>query len=108
MVRIGARSVSTLFYAQTRAELQRLYLYSLIHGMNYHLSAIAPEFPISIRGAEFDRGAMTAMFNEGYALAAVGEGWRRHPPGSDLGETPLARSGTTLNEVPRGPARVQP
>lgn len=107
-LRIGARSISTLAYAQTRAELQRLYLQCVLHGMNYHLAPIPPEYPAPGGSAEFDRAAMNAMFKEGYGLAAFGEVWRRHPPGAELGESMLQRSGTNLNQVPRAPARVQP
>jgi predicted acylesterase/phospholipase RssA len=107
-LRIGARSISTLAYAQTRAELQRLYLLSVLHGMNYHLAAIRPEYPAPGGSAEFDRAAMNAMFKEGYGLAAFGEVWRRHPPGAGVGESMLQRSGTNLNLVPRAPARVEP
>jgi hypothetical protein len=105
--RIGARSVSTLAYAQTRAELQRLYLQSVLHGMNYHIAAIPPEYPTPVAGAEFDRVAMNAMFKEGYGLAALGAAWRRQPPGAEPGESMLQRSGTNLNQVPRAPARVE-
>jgi predicted acylesterase/phospholipase RssA len=105
---IGTRSISTVLYAQTRGDLQRLYLLSLISGMNYHLSAIPTEFPAPSSGTEFDRRQMTAMFNEGFALAAAGAGWRGTPPGLEPGESTLQRSGTDLIEVPRGPSRVVP
>jgi hypothetical protein len=106
-IRIGARSVSTLAYAQTRAELQRLYLQSVVHGMNYRLAAIPPEFPAPPTSAEFDRAEMNALFQEGYGLAAAGLVWRSQPPGAAIGESMLQRSGTNLNQIPRAPARVQ-
>jgi predicted patatin/cPLA2 family phospholipase len=107
-VRIGAKGVSTMLHAQTRTELERLYLQSLIHGMNYHLAAIPTEYPAPSSGLEFDPRAMTALFNEGYGLAAAGAAWREHPPGAGPGESTLQRGGTDLVPVPRGPARVQP
>jgi predicted patatin/cPLA2 family phospholipase len=105
---IGTRSVSSVLYAQTRGDLQRLYLISTVSGMNYHLSAIPPEFPAPTSSTDFDRRAMTAMFKEGYALAAAGAGWRDSPPGAGPGESPLQRSSTNLIEIPRGPGRVVP
>ena len=107
-VRIGAKSVTTMAYAQTRAELQKLHLQSVIQGMNYHLSAIPPEFPAPKSGIDFEPRSLTALFNEGYGLAAFGQAWRRDPPGAELGESMLQRSSTHLNQVPRGPARVAP
>jgi predicted patatin/cPLA2 family phospholipase len=106
-VRIGARSVSTLAYAQTRTELQRLYLQSVVHGMSYHLAAIPPEFPAPTGAADFDPAEMIALFQEGYGLAAAGLAWRSQPPGAAPGESMLQRSGTNLNQVPRAPARVE-
>jgi hypothetical protein len=107
-VRIGARSVSTMLHSQTRGELQRLYLYSRIQGMSYHLAAIPPESPAPPTAGDFRREAMTALFNEGYGLAAFGAAWRRTPPGMAPGESPLQRSGTNLMDVPRGPGLVRP
>jgi len=107
-VRIGAKSVSTMLYAQTRAELHRLYLQSVIHGMNYYVAAIPPGYAGANAGNEFNSADMTALFNEGYGLAAFGAAWRRDPPGAEPGESMLQRSGTNLNQIPRGPARVAP
>ena len=81
---IGTRSVSTVLYAQTRGDLQRLYLLSVLGGMNYHLSSIPTEFPAPTSSTDFDREAMTAMFQEGYALGAFRSGWRDSPPGAGL------------------------
>ena len=81
-----------------------MYLISLLNGMDYNLSAIPPEFPAPASSSEFDRQAMTAMFDEGYRLAASGSAWRKTPPGVEPGESPLGRWGTALTHQPRGPA----
>src|SRR5262249_23766529 len=75
-IMIAPRGVSSVLYAQTRGDLQRLYLISVVSGMNYHLAAIPPEFPAPTSSSDFDREAMTAMFKQGYALAAAGSAWR--------------------------------
>ncbi len=105
---IGPRGVSTVLYAQTRGDLQRLYLVSVVSGMNYYLAAIPTEFPAPTSSTEFDRDAMTAMYREGYALAAAGAAWRDTPPGAGPGESQLQRSGTNLTDIPRGPSRIAP
>lgn len=101
---LAGRSVSTIIFAQTRGDLQRMYLIALLNGMDYNLTAIPPEFPSAASSAEFDRKAMTAMFDEGYRLAASGSAWRKTPPGVEPGESPLGRWGTALTHQPRGPA----
>lgn len=102
----GTRSVSTVLYAQTRGDLQRLYLVSVLSGMNYRLAAIPDEYPAPESATDFNPAAMTALFKEGYGLAAFGAGWRDRPPGTGVGESTLQRGSTNLTEVPRGPSRV--
>jgi predicted patatin/cPLA2 family phospholipase len=103
---VAGSSVSTVIYAQTRGDLQRIFLVSVLSGMNYYLAAIPPEFPAPPSSTEFSVGPMTEMFNEGYRLAMNGTVWRRTPPGVEAGESPLKRQGTTLNFVRRGPDLV--
>ena len=103
---LATSSVSSVIYAQTRGDLQRMYLIALLSGMNYHLAAIPPEFPAPASSTAFERGPMTAMFNEGYRLAAGGRAWRRTPPGVEPGESALQRGGTDLTYLRRGPGFV--
>jgi hypothetical protein len=99
---LGSHSVSTVIYAQTRGDLQRMYLISLLTGMNYHLAAIPPEFPAPLSSNEFSKGPMTAMFDEGVRQIMNGTAWRKTPPGVEAGESMLGRAGTALTEQPRG------
>jgi hypothetical protein len=101
---LGAKSMSTVIHAQTRGDLQRWYLVCLVTGMEYHLAAIPPDAPAPASSAEFDRAAMTALFDVGFRLAAEGGAWRRSPPGVEPGESVLVRRGTDLTHQPRGPA----
>jgi len=103
---LAGSSVSTVIYAQTRGDLQRLYLIALLTGMNYHLAAIPADFPAPTSSTAFEKGSMTAMFAEGYRLAAAGAAWRRTPPGVEPGESELKRHGTALTYVRRGPGLV--
>ncbi|HVK17064.1 MAG TPA: patatin-like phospholipase family protein [Fimbriiglobus sp.] len=99
---LAGSSVSTIIYGQTRGDLQRMYLISILSGMSYNLAAIPPEFPAPMSSTEFSRGPMTAMFDEGYRQAAAGTAWRKSPPGVEPGESMLGRAGTVLTEQPRG------
>ncbi|MDY3555106.1 patatin-like phospholipase family protein [Gemmata sp. JC717] len=103
---IAASSVSSVIYAQTRGDLQRMYLMALVTGMNYHLAAIPGDFPAPTSSTAFERGPMTEMFNEGYRLAAAKEAWRSTPPCLGPGESLLGRYGTDLTYQRRGPGLV--
>lgn len=106
---IAGTSVSSVLYAQTRSELQKLFTLSLLTGMNYHATAISAEFPAPKSSTEFNPEEMTAMFNEGVRRVRDGTVWRRTPPGAEPGETPLERAGPVLTRVPRSaPQPVQP
>ena len=41
----AGKAVSTIIYAQTRGDLQRLWTYCLLNGMDYHLTAIPAGVP---------------------------------------------------------------
>lgn len=99
---IAESSITAVIYAQTRGDLQRLFLIATLAGMNYRVAAIPADFPAPASSTDFERGPMTAMFNEGYRRAASGQVWRRTPPGVGPGETPLKRQGTDLIYQPRG------
>jgi hypothetical protein len=101
----AAKAVSTLIYAQTRGDLQRLWTYCLMNGMNYHLTAVPAEYPDLGSSGEFDPAVMTALFEEGRRVICSGDAWRTTPPVTDSarGELPQARAGRCLTFQPRGP-----
>lgn len=100
----AGKNVSTLIYAQTRGDLQRLYTVCLLSGMDYYISAIPPEYPTPTSSVEFDPSAMTALFEEGRRVILSAKPWRSLPPGVGPGESTLARQSPALTFRARGPA----
>jgi hypothetical protein len=100
----AARSVSTIIYAQTRGDLQRLYTYCLLSGMDYYVSAIPPEYPAPVSSNEYKPDVLTALFEEGRRVIGSPKAWRTTPPGVSKaeGETVLERYGTCLIHAPMG------
>ena len=98
----AGKNVSTLIYAQTRGDLQRLYTVCLLTGMDYYLSAIPPEYPAPTSSAEFKPAVMTALFEEGRRGMSCPKPWRILPPGIGKGESVLTRLGPDLTHRPRG------
>ncbi len=103
---IATSSVTTALYGQARGDLQRMYLLSLLTGMNYNLTSIPGDFPAPTSATTFEIKPMTEMFNEGYRLSTCGQAWRKSPPGVEPGESPLKRHGTALTYQYRGPGLV--
>jgi hypothetical protein len=101
-LKIATESVSTIAYAQTRGDLQRIYFISTLTGMNFNLAAIPPEYDAPKSNTNFDTEVMTGMFNEGIRQVQLGTVWRHTPPGIEPGETPLERDGVELTNSPRG------
>ncbi|MBP3954308.1 patatin-like phospholipase family protein [Gemmata sp. G18] len=100
VLKIAAGSVSTLIYAETRAELTKLYMTAMVAGMNYHLAALPADFPAPSSSTEFDPSEMTRMFKEGRRQVLAGTAWRPGPPGTADGETLAQRAGTRLTRAP--------
>ena len=107
-LRIAGTSVSSVIYAQTRGDLVRIWSICKLTGMNFHMTAIGPEFKIPVPATKFEPEEMIKMFNEGVRQMQSGDAWRKTPPGVEYGETPLKRAGTKLNYVQRGPASPGP
>lgn len=99
----AGKSVSTLIYAQTRGDLQRLYTVCLLTGMDYYVSAIPQGFPAPVSSAEFKPAVMGGLFDEGRRVIASPDAWRTLPPGVGPGESTLSRAGPWLEYQPRGP-----
>lgn len=102
-LKIAAGSVSTLIYAETRAELINMYTAAMVAGMNYRLAAIPPGFPAPASSTTFHPEEMARMFEEGRRQVRAGTAWRDCPPGTLQSEILAQRGGTTLNRVPVPP-----
>jgi hypothetical protein len=101
----AGKAVSAIIYAQTRGDLQRLWTYSLLNGMNYHVTAIPGEYANPGDAGEFDPRVMCQLFEEGRRVINSDRPWRTTPPGTNAaaGELPQTRSGRCLTFQPRGP-----
>jgi predicted acylesterase/phospholipase RssA len=97
----AGQSASTVIYAQTRGDLQRIFTLSLLAGMNYRLTAIPDKFDAPKSSADFNPEPMGRMYAEGVRVALSPEAWRKTPPGLENGEAPLERAGTNLNLIPQ-------
>ncbi len=120
---VGA-SVSVLLYAGGRQDLYRLYLLSVLTGMNYYFTAIPADFKTTSTSTNFDPVEMQKLYDEGFRLgsegvvktkagkgkpADLGPAWKSLPPGLEPGDEVRSRTGVRLTvQAKSPPGPVQP
>lgn len=106
-IAIASAAVSTIVYDQTRSDLHKVFLTSLMTGMNYNVSVIPAELESPLESTKFDPKEMTRLFNAGYQWSSGGPRWRVTPPGYEPGEGARFRAGPILtatgHTAPIGP-----
>ena len=120
---IAGSAISGLLYTNTRGDIDRLFNYTLLTGMNLYVSAIPSELEVTTNATDFDPVEMTMMYNAGYQNAVqglyrmgsngqrqLGPAWQVIPPGlaRKAGEEEYTRSGTrlTVRMDPDVPLRI--
>lgn len=99
---VAGTSVSSVIYAQTRGDLQRIFTISLLSGMDYNVAAMDEAYDAPKSSTAFEAEPLLGMYNEGFREATAGAPWRKSPPGSRTSEGVLERGGTDLQFAPRG------
>lgn len=97
--RIAGNAISTVLYDQTRSDLHKLFLLSVLTGMNFNMTAIPKDLPVSTDSTNFDPAQMSLMFETGAEWARNNRPWRQTPPGYEPGEGSKYRSGTVLTDT---------
>ncbi len=98
---IAGQAVSTVLYDQTRSDLHKLFLLSILTGMNYNIASIPEEMQSPTSSTEFHPEEMSPLFEAGVAWAKLDRKWRETPPGYERGEGSKYREGTTLTDTGR-------
>jgi hypothetical protein len=88
-----------VLYDQTRSDLHKLFLTSVLTGMNFNMTAIPKDLPVTTDSMEFDPAEMTRLFEAGREWALAGLQWRQTPPGYEPGEGAKYRGGTVLTDT---------
>jgi hypothetical protein len=99
---IAGQEISAMIHAQTRGDLRRIFMTTVLAGMNFYMTSIPIPYSTPTSATEFEIPAMVGMFNEGFRLSSGDKVWRRTPPGVERGENANERTGTSLTFVQRG------
>lgn len=97
--RIAGNAISTVLYDQTRSDLHKLFLMSVLTGMSFNMTAIPKDLPVTTDSTDFDPAQMSLMFEAGAEWARTNRQWRQTPPGYEPGEGSKYRSGTVLTDT---------
>jgi hypothetical protein len=100
-VAIASQAVSTILYDQTRGDLHRLFLLSILTGMNFNVASIPENMQAPASSTDFRPDEMGQLFDAGREWARTDRRWRETPPGYERGEGPKYRAGTTLVDTGR-------
>ena len=96
---IASNAVSTILYDQTRSDLHKLFLLSVQTGMNYNMTSIPKDLPVTTDSTDFNPVEMSRMFEAGVEWARTNRKWRQTPPGYEPGEGSKYRTGTVLTDT---------
>lgn len=98
---MASAGITSLLYSQNRGDIDRLFNYSVLTGMNFKLTAIPQDFRTSNQSLKFDPAEMAKMFDLGYQQGCrTDRVWQTHPPALDANEELRARTGTHLTVDP--------
>jgi hypothetical protein len=96
-----APTISSIFAALTRADIDRLYSLCGVSGMRFHLLAVPQCYdgePPSITNLYPKEAGR--LFEIGYQIGVRGHCWRFTPPGAEPGEEAIPRDATHIKSCP--------
>ena len=99
---VASNSISTIIYDQTRSDLHKLFMTSMLTGMNYNIAAIPQALEIPKASTEFAPEQLKKMYEAGQRDGRQPNRWRHTPPGGEPGEGSKYRGGTALTSRPPG------
>jgi hypothetical protein len=91
---VTANSISALVYSGARNDIFRIFNMALLCGMDFHLIAIPQDFPLVRDSLSFDPKELQRLYDLGYEMGRTRRGWRETPPGTEISEQSLPRTGT--------------
>jgi hypothetical protein len=94
---IAGAAITSLVYSQNRGDIDRLFNYSVLTGMNFKLATIPQDFPVSNQALKFDPVEMGKLYQLGreHSVQPIIP-WQDRPPALDANEELRSRTGTRL------------
>ncbi len=72
---VADASITSLLTKVTQGSIYRLWVLAMVHGADFHLSFVPPDFELTSGSLTFDPVEQTALFERGYQQALDGTAW---------------------------------
>jgi hypothetical protein len=92
-------AIETMLYSGSRGDINRIFDKALLCGMDFHLIAIPCDFPLNADSLAFEPSELRKLFDLGCEMGKTRNGWRETPPGAEINEQTLPRTGTKFRLV---------
>ncbi len=92
-------AISSMLYAGARNDIFRIFNTALFCGMDFQLIAVPPDFALKADSLDIDPKELRGLYDLGFQMGKTREGWRQTPPGTEVSEQVLPRTGTKFRTV---------
>jgi hypothetical protein len=93
-VTVTADAISAMVYSSARNDVFRIFNMALLFSVDFHLIAVPQDFPLNSKSLSFDPAEQSKLYDLGYEMGKTRKGWRETPPGAEVSEQVLPRTGT--------------
>jgi predicted patatin/cPLA2 family phospholipase len=90
---VAGNSLTSLVYAETRGDLCSLFMGSLASGVKFQMTALPQEFVSNRESTSFDPVEIKRLYEAGLQIGRTPQPWRSLPPGPEINEQTMPRSG---------------
>ena len=105
---IGGATVDAFLAKVTQGSVYRLWVLAMVHGADFHVSFVPPDFEFTSGSLSFDPAEQTALFDRGYQQALEGRAWAtQYAPASTEELIELIEDPASIFDRHQSPAWLQ-
>ncbi|HEV3143169.1 MAG TPA: patatin-like phospholipase family protein [Gemmataceae bacterium] len=90
---VAGTSLTSLLYAESRGDLYNMFTGSLVSGIKFQMVAVPPEFEVNRDSTSFNPVEVKRLYEEGLSIGRSSNPWRTLPPGPEINEQVVPRTG---------------
>ncbi|HLW64340.1 MAG TPA: patatin-like phospholipase family protein [Gemmataceae bacterium] len=90
---VASNSLTSVLYAEARGDLYNMFTGSLVTGIKFQMVAIPGDFEVTRDSTSFDPVEIRKLYDEGLRIGRSPYPWRTLPPGPEINEQVIPRTG---------------